>query len=144
MFYYCRSLTLYWIYLDPKFVNWRGFLFSEIRQYTLLDRLGARGIGWTFTTPRALCSPQIRASDVLTSTNEKPELELQHQGSTFIKLQYKENSFQPGATYGQDITNYPRQIKKTSFNICPVDFSGLQTDNNCRSTDHEQNLYYLK
>lgn len=96
-----------------------------------------------FTTPRVLCSPQIRASDVLTSTNEKPELELQHQGSRFIKLQYKENSFQPGAGYGQDITSYPRQIKKTSFNICPLDFSGQQTDN-CRRTDHEQNLYYLK
>lgn len=79
---------------------------------------------------------------MLTSTNEKPELELQHQGSRFIKLQYKENAFQPGARYGQDITSYPRQnlIKKTSFNICPVDFSGLQTAN-CRTTDHEQNLY---
>lgn len=66
---------------------------------------------------------------MLTSTNEKPELELQNQGSRFIKLQYKENSFQPGARYGQDITSYPRQIKKTSFNICPLDFSGQQTDN---------------
>lgn len=81
---------------------------------------------------------------MLTNTNKKPELELQHQGSKFIKLQYKENSFQPGARYGQYITTtLARHIKKTSFNICPVDFSGLQTDD-CRTTDHEQNLYYLK